>query len=157
MILEGGDVIDLAQIKNIHKDNYSRMLIWLSVGADSLNGLWAIYGARLGCYMTNLQRDDWDWRDVRDFEWHTKFWNERIAPEFETDIGEMCVNTGYVWDKTSLELEIARLGVVIQTEIDIEFTDLNASQSRFFKTVYTNPARVAPMVREGSVINGIEE
>lgn len=156
MSLEGGDIVDKHQLKHIHKNNYNRMLIWMSVGADTLNGLWAIYGARLGCYMTNLQRDDWDWRDVRDFEWHTKFWNEKIAPEFETEIGEMCINTGYVWDKNALELEIVRLGEILQTELDLEFTDLGISQSRFFKAVYVNPARVAPMAREDNVINGIE-
>lgn len=156
MSLEGGDIVDKYQLKEIHKRNYQRMLVWMSVGADSLNGLWAIYGARLGCYMTNLKRDEWDWRDVRDFEWHTKFWNETVAPQFESEIGEMCSRTGYTWDKEKLIAETERLGEIILAEFDIEIADLNSLQSRFFKEVYVNPARVHPMANEMDVINEVE-
>ena len=32
----------------------------MTVGEDATNGLWAIYGARLGCMMTNVERREWD-------------------------------------------------------------------------------------------------
>lgn len=157
MSLEGGDVVDKYQLKEIHKRNYQRMLVWMSVGADADNGLWAVYGARLGCYMTNLARDEWTWQDVRDFDWHTKFWNETVAPQFEADIGEMCMRTGYTWDKDKLIAETARLGEIILSEFDIEIADLNELQSRFFKEVYVNPARVHPLANETEVINEVAE
>ncbi|RYF02966.1 MAG: hypothetical protein EOO77_31790, partial [Oxalobacteraceae bacterium] len=37
-------------LKQIHPVNLTRLLIWLSVGSDALNGWWAIYGARQGLY-----------------------------------------------------------------------------------------------------------
>ena len=157
MSLEGGDVVDKNELKKIHKKNYQRMLTWMSVGEDALNGLWAVYGARLGCYMTNLDRDSWDWKDVRDFQWHTDFWDATVAPKFEAElIGEMCVNTGYTWDKEKLKTETIRLGRILQDELDLEIADMDEKASRFFKEVYINPARVAPMVREENVTNNIE-
>ena len=69
MGLEGGDVVDPKDIKRIHRDNYRRLLVWMTIGEDATNGLWAIYGARLGCHMTNVERRKWDWRNVRDFDW----------------------------------------------------------------------------------------
>lgn len=155
MSLEGGDVVDKYKLKAIHKQNYQRMLVWMSVGADTLNGMWAVYGARLGCYMTNLKRESWNWHDVRDFKWHTSYWNETVAPQFESDIGEMCASTGYTWDKKKLTAETVRLGDIITSELDIEIADLDPTQSKFFKEVYVNPARVNPMAREDDVINEV--
>ena len=73
MGLEGGDVVDPKDIKRIQPDNYRRLLVWMTIGEDATNGLWAIYGARLGCLMTNVERRKWDWRNVRDFDWLSNF------------------------------------------------------------------------------------
>lgn len=156
MSLENGDIVDKHALKKIHRKNYQRMLVWMSVGRDAPNGLWAVYGARLGCYMTNLERDKWDWRDVRDFDWHTKFWNETVAPQFADENGEMCTRTGYKYNKEKLLAETLRLGRIIQDELDLEIADMDDKASAFFKEVYINPSRVAPMVRESDVISGIE-
>ena len=82
--------------QNIHDKNYSRLLIWATVGQDVDNGLWALYGTRLGCYMTNCT--DWDFVNVRDFEWHTKFWNEEAQPQFAGG-DEKCDIENYTWNK----------------------------------------------------------
>lgn len=156
MSLENGDVVDKYALKKVHRKNYQRMLVWMSVGEDAPNGLWAIYGARLGCYMTNLERDKWDWRDVRDFDWHTKFWNETVAPQFADPEGEMCPRTGYKYNKDKLKAETLRLGRILQDELGLEIADLDEKASTFFKEVYVNPSRMAPMVREADVISGIE-
>lgn len=153
MSLENGDVVDKYALKKVHRKNYQRMLVWMSVGEDAPNGLWAIYGARLGCYMTNLERDQWDWRDVRDFEWHTKFWNETVAPRFADPDGELCPVTGYKYNKQKLKEETVRLGTILRDTLDLEFADMDKSASRFFKEVYVNPSRMAPTVREDQVIN----
>jgi len=156
MTLENGDVVDPSEIKNIHGKNYQRLLIWQTVGADSDNGLWAMYGARLGCEMTNLRRDEWDWTNVRDFEWLNKFWNETIAPEFENPGGELCERTGYKWDREELERAITEKGQILRDELDLEIADLDERGSRFFKSVYRNPSRMGPMVRETDVVSDIE-
>jgi hypothetical protein len=43
--------------------NLNNLTIWHNVGADVENGIWAIYGARLGTYMTLLT--DWDYKNVK--------------------------------------------------------------------------------------------
>ncbi len=161
MTLEGGDTVERNRIKKIHRKNYQRLLVWQSVGLDVTNGLWAVYGSRLGCVMTNLRRDEWDWRNVRDFEWLNKFWDEEVAPKFEandltSDI-EMCERTGYSWDERLLLAQTLALGEELRHDLGLEIADLDTVGSEFFKEVYINPARVAPMARETQVINEVNK
>ena len=55
--------------------NYHRLLIWCNVGADVDNGIWSMLGAREGAYKTNCT--DWDYSNVRDFEYLTNYWAEQ--------------------------------------------------------------------------------
>ena len=57
----------------LHQHNLHRLKIWMSVGAHVENGLWAILGARQGCYKINCT--DWDYTDVRDFDKLDKLWD----------------------------------------------------------------------------------
>ncbi len=154
MGLDGGDVVDPKHLKNIHKGNLDRLLVWMSVGEDAVNGLWAIYGARLGCHMTNIQRKDWDWKNVRDFDWLTNFFKTELFPEFEGG-NEMCVNTGMTWDWNKLKAKTVELGKDIRGVLDLEISDLDKTASRFFKTVYKNPSRLGAMVKEENVVDTI--
>lgn len=157
MTLSDGDVVDREAVKRVHRKNYQRLLVWQSVGADVQNGLWAMYGARLGCAMTNLRRDEWDWRNVRDFEWLNSYWTETVAPTFKgsDSYGEVCEKTGYVWREDLLRDHILTLGDELRTQLGLEITTLSPEASTFFKTVYINPARVHPMAREMDVVNEI--
>ena len=38
MGLEGGDVVDPYILKNIHPENYKRLLVWMTVVEDTTNG-----------------------------------------------------------------------------------------------------------------------
>ena len=130
--------------------NYKRLITWCSVGADVTNGLWAMYGARLGCYMTNLT--DWDYVNVRDFEYLNNLWNNKVAPEFislrNDSIAGKCYNTGYSWDYTKLESAIKDLGVELRKGTGIEVAELDEIQSRFYKASYINPPRMNKMCTE---------
>ena len=53
--------------KQVHWKNYHRLLVWMTVGQDIKNGIYAMLGARQGCYMTNCT--DWDFTNVRDFKY----------------------------------------------------------------------------------------
>ena len=132
------------------------MLVWMSVGEDAPYGLWAIYGARLGCYMTNLDREGWDWRDVRDFEWHTKFFQETVMPQFADENGVLDPVTGYKYNEQKLKDETVRLGRILQDKLDLEIADMNPAASRFFKEVYVNPSRLGAQVREDHVTDSLE-
>ena len=114
----------VSSIKNIWWQNYQRLLIWCSVGSDVENGDWAIYGAREGCYLTNCT--DWDYANVRDFEYLTKRWKEqysKVTPEM-------------------LKYEIMGLGETLRHELDLEISSLDDEGSKFFKTVYQNTPRI---------------
>lgn len=155
MSLDGGDVVNhkLFQQK-IHYKNYKRLLIWMSVGADALNGLWAMYGARLGCFMVNFERNDWDWVNVRDFDWLTKLFQEKIKPKFSSKEKNhsLCVKENYMYDNKKLIDEIDNLGNVLKKDLRLEISRLEPDASIFFKQTYVNPARTAPLIREDQVI-----
>ena len=156
MGLENGDVVDPDKLKRIHRENYRRLMVWMTVGEDATNGIWAMYGARLGAYMTNVTRKDWDWKNVRDFDWLTKFFNEELAPEFAD--GEMlCPRTGYSWNYNKVRERTVELGQELRSALDLEIADIGVEGSRFFKTVYRNPSRLGPQIREDQVQTSIEE
>ena len=114
----------VSSIKDIWWQNYQRLLIWCSVGSDIENGDWAIYGAREGCYLTNCT--DWDYANVRDFEYLTTQWGEKYSK---------------VTDKM-LPYEIMGLGETLRHELDLEIADMDTKSSKFFKTVYMNTPRI---------------
>ncbi len=149
MSLDAGKKVSGNLKGKIHYKNYNRLLVWLSIGADSENGLWAMYGARLGCYKTNLE-PDWDWTLVRDFEWHTEFWENEIAPQFKGD-HVTCPRTGYSYDKTKLIAKTQELGRALRNDLGLNVAEMDEENSKFFKEVYINPTRTAPLIREDQI------
>jgi hypothetical protein len=157
MGLVDGDVIDPADMKKtVHDKNYKRLLTWMSVGDDSENGIWAVYGARLGCHMTNITRTDWDWKNVRDFKWLTNYFNENVLPKFQNSPDQLCKRTGTQWNYKAVEDESIRLGIDLRKRLDLEIADLGKEGSRFFKEVYINPSRMGAQIREDQVEDTLE-
>jgi hypothetical protein len=103
--------------------NYHRLLIWSSVGADVENGIWSILGAREGAYKTLLT--DWDYANVRDFDWLSEFWNETHG---QAEPEEM---TKY----------INFLAQELRDKSKLEIANLDSAGSKFFKTVYSPTPR----------------
>ena len=110
---------------NGHWKNLHRLWVWLMVGDDVENGLWAMYGAREGLYKTMCT--DWDYINVRDFEYLNGMWNDVYK---------------HIDDK-QLYYEIIGLGETLKQELGIPIAvdPLDPDQSKFFKTVYQNPSR----------------
>ena len=157
MGLVDGDVIDASEMKKrVHNKNYKRLLTWMSVGDECDNGIWAIYGARLGCHMTNITRKDWDWKNVRDFAWLTNFFETEVLPKFQDNPDEMCKRTGTKWNYKAVEDASIALGIDLRKDLDLEIADLGVEGSRFFKEVYINPSRMAAQIREDQVIDTLE-
>jgi hypothetical protein len=127
MTLDQGIGVTKEQLLKSHWKNLHRLYIWLMVGADIENGKWAIYGAREGLYKTMCT--DWNFINVRDFEYLNNYWNE-IEPKVSM---------------AGLEDSIEEYGIKLINELEIPIAEspLNAQQSKFFKTVYQNPARTA--------------
>lgn len=156
MGLVDGNVVDPKDIKKVHRKNYQRLLTWMTVGEDVENGLWAVYGARLGCYMTNVARNDWDWKDVRDFVYLADMFNNDVLPEF-ADGDELCKRTGATWNKAQLKQATTDLGVKLRKELDLEIADIGSEGSRFFKEVYINPSRLGAQIREDQVEDSLDD
>ena len=108
-----------------HWKNLHRLWVWLMIGSDVINGDWAILGARHGLYQTMCT--DWDYVNVRDFEYLNKLWTDK----FETK----------VYDPVGLSLEYGSKLIAHFENLPIARDPLNAEQSKFFKTVYQNPSR----------------
>lgn len=155
MGLADGDVVKPENLHKLHDKNFKRLLTWMSVGEDVTNGLWAIYGARLGCHMTNITRDAWDWKNVRDFRWLTKFFEEECFPQFEGG-EELCINTGMRWDYSKLKDKTVELGYDLRKQLNLKIADMGVEGSAFFKEVYINPSRLGAQVREDQVVDTLE-
>lgn len=130
MALDRGVKPTLEGFKINHWKNLHRLYIWLMVGADVENGLWAILGARQGLYKTMCT--DWDYIHVRDFEYLNNLWDTEVSQLTDDD----------------MVMKIYKLGKMIKNELDIPIAlwSLNAEQSKFFKSVYQNPARISKAV-----------
>ena len=98
--------------------NYDHLCIWQSVGADVENGFWSIYGARLGTWMTMLQK--WDYRNVQDFDELAKLWKE-----FENDKNDNCIS----------------IGNILKQKLNLPIVDMNLQESKFFKHHYKSVFR----------------
>jgi hypothetical protein len=119
MSLDRGD--KAVDIKRVWWQNYHRLLIWCNVGADVKNGIWAMYGARLGCYLTSCT--DWDYTQVRDFEYLTDYWKNHV-------------------EHINVEDELEGIGNNLRQNLNLEIAEFNSDASRFFKLVYQNTPRI---------------
>ena len=111
-------------IKGVWWQNYQRLLIWMNIGADVKNGLWAMYGARMGCYLTMCT--DWNHVQVRDFEYLKNLWNDESQKVTEENLLE----------------KIKEKGQLLKDNLQIEVAEMDIDASKFFKSVYQNTPRV---------------
>lgn len=127
--------------KHIFDKNFKRLLIWASVGADVENGLWAIYGTRLGIYSANI-KSDFDIAQISDYEWFFQYFFNEVAPKFRSvNASEKCRRTGMIWDKDLLLKESIALLDPLRKSLGLTLADLSADQSTFFKSMYEPPVR----------------
>ena len=125
MSLDRGVTVDADNfVKQIHWKNLHRLLTWMNVGLDVPNGIWAIFGARQGCYMTNFD-PNWDYVNVRDFDHLQSIWDLQ-KDKTEEEVFELAENLGY---------ELKR-----QLHLPISILDKDASE--FFKKVHVDYTRL---------------
>jgi hypothetical protein len=116
--------VKVQDIRSVWWQNYDRLLIWCNLGADVENGIWSILGAREGCWLTNCS--DWDYSQVRDFEYLTNYWESKTNIKDEDDATD----------------EAAYFGRELREKLGIEVADMDANSSKFFKQVYANSPRI---------------
>ena len=114
MCLDRGAKPEMTEFeRRVHDRNYDHLCIWQTVGADVENGSWAIYGARLGTYMTMIE--GWNHRDVQDFDVLSRLWKS-----FSQDGPDQC----------------ASVGETLRTRLGLPIVDMDPDESKFFKHHY---------------------
>jgi len=116
---------NIQEFNRLHWRCLNMLNVWTMVGADVENGLWAIYGAREGLYKTMCT--DWDYVNVRDFEYLNNYWNTELEMFNGKSLDERIEDLGYM--------------LIEELELPIAATPLNGNQSLFFKSVYQTPSR----------------
>lgn len=115
--------------------NLNNLTIWHNVGMDVENGVWAIYGARLGTYMTMLT--EWEHSNVMWFDNYPAMWKE-------------------IKDHDPLQ-NAESLGEKLKERLGLPICTLSAEQSKFFKRHYmADKHNLGPLVREMDIIRKIE-
>ena len=127
MCLDRGAKPSLYDFKErVHSRNLDNLSIWHNIGRDVENGMWAIYGARLGTYLTMLT--DWQFQQVQDFDQLESIWQ------------------AYKNKDADYYVELAN---ALQTRLDLPILDLDEYQSKFFKHHYrSNFTNKGIMVRD---------
>jgi len=136
MCLVRGVVPSIEDFKtNVSSRNLNNLTIWHNIGADVQNGIWAIYGARLGTYMTMLT--DWNAHNVQWFDNYIELWEEHK----DNDPHE----------------EMLRLGKELKLKLDLPICNYHIEESKFFKRHYTaDKYNLGPLVTEMEIIRKIE-
>jgi len=136
MCLNRGLVPKIEEFKeSVASRNLNNLTIWHNVGADVENGIWAIYGARLGTYMTLLT--EWDAHNVQWFDNYLELWDEYKDRD----------------PYTSSEF----FGEALHDKLGLPMCTLSAEQSKFFKRHYSvNFHNKGPLITEMEVIRQIE-
>ena len=125
-------------LNSIPKPNLERLRIWCSIGEDVENGLWAIYGARLGLYMLYIQ--DMPLENIRDYDWFEDYWKNEIIKSFLGDEKSCSISQTH-WSYDKLKKSNRELGEKLNQELGLSICDFDPQQSLFFKSTYKNRER----------------
>lgn len=136
MCLNGGLTPSVEDFRSeVASRNMNNLTIWHNVGTDVENGIYAIYGARLGTYYTMLT--DWNPQEVQWFDNFPKLWEQfkdrdpHVSAEF--------------------------FGDALRDKLGLPICTLSSEQSKFFKRHYNSDKHnLGPLVKEMDVIRRIE-
>lgn len=121
MALLNGCKVEIHELtEKIWWHNIHRLKIWSTIGAHARYGLFAVYGARLGTFMTYCT--DWNYICVRDFNVLNDFYNEKVKR--------------YEGDEQALIKEIVILGNHLKNKLGFDWPYLDATMSRYFFDLY---------------------
>ena len=120
-LLDGVKVPPMEIKERIWWHNIHRLRMWSTVGAHEENGMYAVYGARLGTWMANCTQ--WNYVDVRDFEILRDIYSQYGKP-YEDVTGDGLID------------EIKNLGEKIKMGLGFDWPFLDAQQSKFTLDLY---------------------
>jgi len=133
--------------QNIAESNLYRLKVWCSVGADVSNGLWGIYGSRLG--LLKLYRHEIQLETVRDYYWFEHFWEQEIKPHLVQG-SQVCPLTHLSWSSSQITEWTENLGPLLSETLGLSMKLFSSDDSEAFKKNMKNPHREGLMFRETS-------
>ena len=101
--------------RSIWRNNLNILSTWMTIGADVENGKYAMLGARMGCYSTTV--DSNEWIQIRDLDRMVDLYENAVIPE-------------------KIDEDLKLYGESIRQRIDLPVADLDEYQSKFIKYVY---------------------
>ena len=107
--------------KQVWWHNIHRLRMWSTVGSHEENGIYAVYGARLGTWLANCT--NWNYVEVRDFEILKGIWDQYGQPYEEVN-GDGLID------------EIKSLGEKIKLGLGFDFPYLDPKQSKYTLDLY---------------------
>lgn len=153
---QGSPVLANDFYKKIWIGNIHRLQIWCSVGSDVENGLWAIYGARLGCWLTSIAR--FEHRLIRDYEWFRGFWEQITVhgfPSFDQlgnkeFLNSICLEENKAFFDLSLDLtqRTRLIGNDLRLKTNLNIQLLDDKTSSFVKDIIAWPVKTGDMSPE---------
>jgi hypothetical protein len=120
-LLDGVKVPPMEIKERVWWHNIHRLRMWSTVGAHEENGIYAVYGARLGTWMANCT--DWNYVDVRDFEILKNIYNENV-------------NHNTIID------DIKDLGDKLKINLGFDYPYLDSQQSKYTLNLYDETIRL---------------
>lgn len=136
MVLDRGAKPSIDDFKErVATRNINNLTVWHNVGADVENGIWAIYGARLGTYLTLMSA--WDHANVMWFDNFPEMWEEskNFDPVKQAEV----------------------IGESLSEKLGLPMCVLSPEQSKFFKRHYNaDKYNQGPLIKEMDVIRKIE-
>ena len=116
-LIDGEKRDSLGEVKKLSTiSNWSRLLMWTSVGMDVLNGEWAIYGARRSLH--DVWVNDMSPSRINDYHLLSDYWQ---------DVRDVAPHSAGV-----------RLGAELNERFDLGIRDLDSGTSSWIKTIYVN-------------------
>jgi len=126
-LLDGVKVPPMEIKERVWWHNIHRLRMWSTVGAHEENGLYAVYGARLGTWLANCT--EWNYVDVRDFEILKNIYHDYAKP-YEDSKDEGLVE------------EIKSLGEKLKLELGFDYPYLDSQQSKYTLNLYDETIRL---------------
>ncbi len=113
--------------------------IWCSVGRHAENGLWVLYGARLGLMMP-IYDPSWRIDVVNDYAWLDALWHKSVVPQFLRS-----KRFGQTWNWDRLETETRRLGQDIRRALEFDIAEFDRPRSQYLaQNTNFSPNAAAP-------------
>lgn len=122
--------------KLLGPENRERLWVWCNVGADVTNGLWSVYGARMGLKYNAVEM--FDYKVISSYEWFEHLWLNKVIGRYRIEKSQAFSYSGA---PEELYQEIKKLGAVLTQELPINMTFHNSYGSEQFKENYKNPIR----------------